>query len=133
MPQIGNLSAKKADNTTVVTLTAIQPNGGDSTPAIFADLTSGDAAAFRAHHQYSFKKSGDGRSKRVHFKSQIPQVVTENGVSRVVNTALFETSGVVPLSMPEQAVKDAFAIHISAQTSAAGTLASAMQTGTALI
>lgn len=133
MPQIGNLASKKADNTTAVTLTAIQPNGGDATPAVYVDMQSGDAAAFRSTHSYSFKKSGDGRSKRVHFKSAVPQVITENGVSRVVNTALFETSGVIPLSMPEQAVKDAYAIHISAQTAAAGTLVQAMPTGTALI
>lgn len=133
MPQIGNISAKKFDGVTAVVLTAIQPNAGDQ-PAVWQDA-SGLANAFRIEVTYSVRKSADGRSKRVRVKTVVPQLTTNTttGLTSIANRAIFETTGVVPGEMPLSAIKDAYAIHISSQIAANGTLAEAASTGTGCI
>lgn len=133
MPQIGNITAKKFDGVSAVALIAIQPNAGDQ-PAVWQD-SSGLANAFRIETTYSVRKSADGRSKRVRVKTVVPQLSTNTttGLTSIVNRAIFETTGVVPGEMPLSAIKDAYAIHISSQLAANGTLAEAAATGTGCV
>lgn len=134
MPQIGNLSAKKFDGTTAVTLTAIQPSAGDQ-PAVWRDNSTGSAPRFRPELTYSVKTSGDRRSKRGYLKFRVPQLSTNTttGVVSVVNEALFEIRTVIPVEMPESAVKDAAAILASALLPAAGTLCQAVAEGSGVV
>lgn len=134
MPALGNLTSKKWDGTTTVTLTAIQPSGGDS-PAIWRDNAVGDNAQVRPTLTYSFRKNAKGDATRFYVKFVGPQSYIDavTSLRKVANTAIFELSGVVPLGMSEQAVKDYFAVMAHALLPANGTLAEAIATGTGVI
>lgn len=134
MPALGNLSSKKWDGTTAVTLTAIQPSGGDI-PAMWRNNAVGNNAQVRPTLTYSFRKNAKGDAIRVYVKFVGPQYYTDavTTLEKVANTAIFELSGVVPLGMPEQAVKDHLAVLAHALLPANGTLAEAIATGTGVI
>lgn len=134
MPAIGNLTTKKWDGTTVITLDAIQPSAGEN-PAVYAASALGSSKAFRPTLTYSHRRSGTGTAVRGQVKFTYPQTVSDltTGLEKVVNTALFEVNAVIPATMPESVVKDALAILASALLPAAGTLSLAVATGTGVV
>lgn len=85
MPNISNLTVKKADGTTDVTYTALNPAGGDGIPAIFRSQTVGTAPAANPEVRVSSRSSKTGRVLRI--TAQYPKVQTISGVETVTTGA----------------------------------------------
>lgn len=89
MPAIANVTVKKADGTTDVTYTALNPAGGDGIPAIFRSETVGTSPGARPEVRVSAKGVKTGREVRI--TAHYPNVKTVNGAE--VITPGFKFSG----------------------------------------
>lgn len=77
MPNIANVTVKKADGTTDIVYTALNPAGGDGIPAIFRANTIGTSPAARPEVRVSAKGVKTGREVRV--TAHYPNVKTVSG------------------------------------------------------
>lgn len=82
MPNISNITVKKADGTTDVVYTALNPAGGDGIPAIFRSQTVGTSPSARPELRISGKSVKSGREIRI--TAQFPNVKTVGGVETVL-------------------------------------------------
>lgn len=85
MPNITNLTVKKADGATDVTYTALNPAGGDGIPAIFRSQGVGVAPAANPEFRVSSRSSKTGRVLRI--TAQYPKVQTISGAEMVSSGA----------------------------------------------
>lgn len=81
MPQITDITVKKADGSTDITYTALNPAGGDGIPAIFRSQTVGASPAARPEIRVSAKATKTGR--QIRLTGQYPTVVTSGGVDTI--------------------------------------------------
>lgn len=77
MPQATNLTVKKADGTTDILWTLMNPAGGDGIPASFQSLTVGNFPAARPEIRVSGRSTKTGRALRITM--QYPNVQTVGG------------------------------------------------------
>lgn len=87
MPNITNLTVKKADGTTDVTYTALNPAGGDGIPAIFRSQGVGSAPAANPEFRVSSRANKAGRVLRI--TAHYPKVTTVSGAEQVNSGAVF--------------------------------------------
>ena len=87
MPNITNLTVKKADGTTDVTYTALNPAGGDGYPAIFRCMAVGAVPSANPEFRVSSRPNKAGRVLRV--TAQYPNVSIVSGASVVTAGAAF--------------------------------------------
>lgn len=78
MPNMANITVKKADNTTDVTYVAINPSAGDRTKALWRIETIGDVAGNRPVLEISSKGSLNGQYRIVEGKLTYPETVTDS-------------------------------------------------------
>lgn len=111
MASIANIVVKKADGTTDITYTALQPSSGDGVPAVWRCESIGSAAGLRPTLTLSSKWNGPRTARRLDFVYQYPQVYTDTatGLSSVKNRAVISGSAVVPIEMPDSDVAEAIA------------------------
>lgn len=76
MAQQTNLTVTKADGTTNVTFTAIQPASGDRSPAVWRNESVGTAIAHRPRFQLSSRKAGNGDGRWLDYEFLYPTTVT---------------------------------------------------------
>jgi len=76
MAQQTNLTVMKADGTTAVTFTAIQPASGDRQPAIWRNESVGAAIAHRPRFTLSSRKAGNGDGRWLDYEFTYPSTVT---------------------------------------------------------
>lgn len=87
MPNITNLTVKKADGTTDVTYTALNPAGGDGNPAIFRCQEVGTVPSANPEFRVSSRSNKTGRVLRI--TAQYPNVSIVSGASVVTAGAAF--------------------------------------------
>lgn len=99
MPTMANVVVKKADGTTDVTYTAIQPAGGDGTEAVWRVESIGTIAGNRPYLVVSSKPTADRRARVVNWTLKYPETVTNSttGVISVRTTATAKGSFIVSL------------------------------------
>lgn len=100
MPNIANVTVKKADGTTDIVYTALNPAGGDGIPAIFRAQTVGLSPAARPEVRVSGKSVKTGREIRV--TAHYPNVKTVSGVETI--TPGFKFSGTFHLENSQSQV-----------------------------
>lgn len=133
MPSQTNLSTKKWDGTTAVTLTATQPSSGTA-PAVWYYDNGATSKAFKPVLEYSVRRSATGKAARGLITLNWPVVdSTVPLVPKVVSKALFEVRGVIPDDMSEAEIKDALAVLATALLPSAGSLGAAFATGTGTV
>lgn len=103
MPAITDITVKKADGTTDITYTALNPAGGDGIPAIFRSQTIGLSPAARPEVRVSAKATKTGREVRV--TGQYPKVTTVGGVE-TIGRGLRVSMSVVQENSQEQSQTD---------------------------
>lgn len=109
MPQMANITVKKADGTTDVVFTSMTPSSGDGVAAQWRANGSGASAAVRAVATCSSKFNGAKTARRVDLTFNYPQVETVGGVETVVNRLPFVLSVPIPLSATDAAISEAVA------------------------
>lgn len=108
MPQMANITIKKADGTTDIVYTALSGAGGDGSPAVWRASTSVNAA-MRPTYQVTTRWNGPKTARRVTAQFNYPEVVTVGGVETVANRLPIEITGPVPLGMSDAAIAEAVA------------------------
>ena len=99
MPTMANITVKKADGTTDVVYTAIQPAGGDGLEALWRVEAIGSIAGNRPVFSLKSKSTQDKRARVVDFSLIYPEIVTNasTGVASVRTRATFRGSIIVSL------------------------------------
>lgn len=90
MPNISNITVKKADGTTDITYTAMNPAGADGTKALWRSNSVGANPNQRPHFEYSGKASKDGTRRETTSNFVYPIVVT-NPVTGIASVAGYYT------------------------------------------
>lgn len=109
MPNLGNITIKKADGTTDVLFTGISPSAGDKTPAIFRSNSVGSNVLARPELRVTTQNNGTNTARRVKIDFSYPQV-TDNmvqGTRTVAGRANFSLTGIVPVAMDDEIVAEA--------------------------
>lgn len=109
MPQMANIVVKKYDGATDVTFTAIQPSGGDKSPAVWRDNASGTAIAHRTQLTLQSVMSGSRAVRRVIGSFNKPVVATVDGLPKVIHVVRGNFEFHVPLEAPETDLNEAAA------------------------
>lgn len=102
MPNMANITVKKADGTTDIVFTAANPSGGDKSPALWRSESAGTADGFMPRLSVWSRENGPGTARRVEYTFSYPQTATDSTttVTSVINKALASGSFVVPKEMP---------------------------------
>lgn len=83
MPSIADITVKKADGTTDITFSALNPAGGDGIPAIFRSQTVGTVPGHKPEIRISTKGKTGARVMRL--TARYPNVKTIDGVETLVS------------------------------------------------
>jgi len=81
MPQMANITVKKADGTTDIVYTALTPSSGDKVSAQWRSETAGTAASLRPTAELRSTFNGPRDARRLEFSYQYPYTVTDSTTS----------------------------------------------------
>ena len=114
MAALANLSLFKADGTTTITWTGLQPSSGDGTAAVWKSLTIGNAQAHQPELRLSAREGNSGSSRVLRVTAQYPQIQTDSttGITSVVRKARYAAEFVFEKDMP-QADVDEFVTQVT--------------------
>lgn len=84
MPQMANITVKKADGTTDIVYTAMSPSAGDKTPAIWRSNTVGTSVAQRPEFKAtSAQLNGNKRQLKTNFVYPIVDPISDKVIDYV--------------------------------------------------
>lgn len=103
MPQMANITVKKADGTTDIVWSAMQPSSGDGVPAVWRSETVGTTAAVKPTLSTNSRWNGPRTARRVDGVVWYPQKYTDTntGLDLVANRGMLQLSGLLPTAMPD--------------------------------
>lgn len=110
MPNMANLTVKKADGTTDVTYTALVPSAGDKSPAVWKSLSAAAISAMQPELRVRTSSNGDftARNGRIDFSypfwGENPVTTQPFLFSGPFNA---QTTWSRPVGAPDSAVKEA--------------------------
>lgn len=109
MPQMADITVKKADNTTDVVYVAQAPSSGDGVPAVWRVDAGFTHAMAKPVFQISSRSNGQKTARRVEFTFVLPQTYTESTTNlvKVQNKVPISGSFVLPLEVPDSIVAEA--------------------------
>jgi hypothetical protein len=105
---LATLAITKADGTTAISWTGLQPSSGDGTAAVWKSLTVGNAQAHQPELRLSARDGNSGSSRVLRVTAQYPQIQTDSttGVTSVVRRAKFSGEYVFEKDMPQTDVDE---------------------------
>lgn len=106
MPQMADITIKKADGTTDVVYNAVSPSAGDSIPAIWRPNGVGASAYVRPVFTLASRFNGPRTARRVQINHNFPIVTQVGGVDTVSDRCIFEGSFLVPERAPDTSVDE---------------------------
>jgi len=109
MPQISDLTVKKADGLTDIVFNGVVPSAGDKSPAIFKALDVGANSASRPELRVSSSSNRARTTRVVEATFVFPTVQTVGGASTVAHRTLFEVRATIPTGAPDDDVEEAVA------------------------
>lgn len=105
MPNMANITIKKADAVTDVTYTALTPSAGDRTPARWANLAQ-SKANLRASIEMTSRFNNNRSARHVSILMKYPEVVQVNGVDTVAGIGHVTIEGLIPLQVSDTAIAE---------------------------
>lgn len=112
MPDMADITVKKADGSTDVTFTKLTPSAGDSVPAIWRDTASGSSANTRSELRMTSQDvGGGGGSRRTRLTARFPWTVTDAnlGITTVKEYVQISRDIVAPKGVPQVVIDEAVA------------------------
>lgn len=106
MPNMANITVKKADGTTDVVYTALTPSAGDKTPARWQNNASHAKAALRATVEMTSRFNPAKTARHVTLLVKYPEVASVGGVDTVTGTGHMTIDGVIPLQVSDTAIAE---------------------------
>lgn len=109
MPQMADITVKKADGTTNIVYSALTPSAGDSVAAQWRSETAGTAAGLRPTLSLSSKWNGPRTARVLNGHYVYPEVVTDTttSTSRVRNRIPIALTATIPAEIPQTIVDEA--------------------------
>lgn len=118
MPDMANITVKKADGSTDVTYGKTQPSAGDNSPAVWRGSVS-EIAGFNAELRYVARPSKDRGVRRSELTFSFPHtVVGTDGVTRVTDTTRISCTVLTPQRVPLTATDESVAQGLNLLASA---------------
>lgn len=100
MPQMADITVKKADGTTNVVYSIATPSAGDKSPAVWVNESVGTVPASRPKFTLVAADNGTKRSRRLRSSFIWPKTRTDSGGNVIVSGgASSESSHLVPQDM----------------------------------
>ena len=111
MPNMADITVKKADGTTNIVFSALTPSSGDKVPAQWRSETAGAAAGLRPTFDMVSQWNGPRTARRVSISGQYPatQTDTTTSATTVVSRIPFQATFTVPVNIPDTVVAEAVA------------------------
>lgn len=110
MPQLTDITIKKADGTTNVTYSGVVAAAGDKQPAVFRDSSSSLAPAFQPTFEAKGMLNGPRTARRIEGKFTYPVTVTgTDGAVKLVGTFPIKYDVTVPQNLPAAVAEEAAA------------------------
>lgn len=107
MPNLANITVKKADGTTDVIYTAVAGASGDTSPAVFRNNTVGTTLAERPSLLVSSKDNGPRTGRRVNISYSWPIASTDAGGNKMVSGRMSGTASVlIPQNQDPAVIKE---------------------------
>lgn len=109
MPDMADITVKKADGTTNITYSKLTPSSGDKVSAQWRSETAGASAGLRPTLQCRSEFNGPRTARRIDYTFQYPYTVTDSTTSVTSVKARIPLSGsmTVPLEIPDTVVSEA--------------------------
>lgn len=111
MPQMANITVKKADNTTDITYIGISPSAGDTIPAIWRADAVTTVPKHRPTLSLRFKDNGPKTARVAEWAYKMPIFALVNGVETQLAIVPFEGRCTLPTNVDANAVKEAIFQH----------------------
>lgn len=111
MPNMADITVKKADNTTDVIYVAKTPAAGDKTQALWRSDTQGTSAATKPSLAISSQNNGPKTARRVETHFVFCQTATDSttGLVEIVNRIPFHVTATLPAEVPDTVIAEASA------------------------
>lgn len=107
MPQINNVTVKKADGTTDIVYTAEVPSAGDSSPAQWTSKTASSSRAWRPVIRMVGAFNGPKTARRMTITGKYPVVRNVGGADTLIATIPLEFSAVLPMVITDAEAAEA--------------------------
>lgn len=111
MPDLANITVKKADGTTDITYTGIQPSSGDKSPAVWKSQSVGSALAHQPELRVSARSNATRTARQVTVNVSYPALVTsaDTGITSVLKRFNMTAEASVPTDVPTALTDEATA------------------------
>lgn len=111
MPSMANITVKKADGTTDITFSALQPSSGDGVSATWRSETAGSQPNVKPTLAVSSRWNGPRTARRVDFSFMYPQKYTDSTTSldAVANRLILSGNFLLPAAVPDSEISEAVA------------------------
>lgn len=106
MPNMANITVKKADGTTDVVYTALTPSAGDKTSARWSLTAFSPKANLRPTLECTSRYNNARTARNISLTLKYPEIASIAGVDSIVGTGIVTIQGVVPLQMSDSAVSE---------------------------
>lgn len=114
MPQLADLTVKKADGTTDIVWSGVVSSAGDKSASRHNSKTVSTIPAFQPQMSIKSESNGDSTTRRVHVNVVYPYTVTDSGTNQTtkLGQASFRGEWTVSQEMPQTTV-DEFAAQVA--------------------
>lgn len=109
MPNMANLTVKKADGTTDVVYVALTPSAGDKTSARWSLTAASPKANLRPTLECTSRYNNARTARNISMTLKFPEVATVAGVDSITGTGIINIQGVVPLQVSDSVLSEAIA------------------------
>lgn len=109
MPNMANLTVKKADGTTDVVYTALAPSAGDKTSARWCLTAASTKANLRPTLECTSRYNNARTARNISFTLKYPEVASVAGVDTIIGTGIVTVQGVVPLQVSDSVLAETIA------------------------
>jgi hypothetical protein len=107
MPQLANITVKKADGTTDIVWTGIVPSSGDKTPAVWKSQTVGTTPGVRPELRVRSESNQAGTARRVKTSISWPSSVLDvNGRPVVADRAVGDSTMTIPQNLTDTEINE---------------------------
>lgn len=107
MPNLANITVKKADGTTDIVYTGVVPSSGDKTSAVWKALTIGATPGVRPQFSVLAESNQNGTARRIKFAGLWPSsVVDANGRPVVMDKNTLSGSFSVAQNMTDAEISE---------------------------
>lgn len=120
MPNMANITVKKADGTTDILWTALQPSSGDGVSAVWRSETAGVQANVKPTFALASRWNGPRTARRLDYSILYPQKYTDSasGLDLVANRAILSGNFTLPTGIPDLIAAEAVAQSVNLLASA---------------